>query len=306
MKLGFAMPHMMRLKAATQNWETKVTGADQTRFAKWADKLGYEMIAVPEHYIIPNTHVDLSGPHYLSSYAGMAYFAGATENIRLNSCISLLPAMNPIITAKMLSTMDWLSSGRITVTFAVGWLKEEFDMLGVPFNRRGAIADEYIAAIIALWTSDTPQFDGEFISFKDVAFEPKCVQKPHLQIWFGGDADAVLKRTARHASGWWPFLTKPENIAARIAFIKSQPDYNGRLEDVYYGISTGRVGEGHVVIDDPTARASQSKEELIDRLGWLGEQGVTWSSVPIPALNTMDEYFDFTQWVAEDIMPVIA
>lgn len=305
MKLGFAMPHMVELKAMTQPWEAAVTGADQTRLAKWAEKLGYEMIAIPEHHIIPRKHVELSGAHYFNAYTAMAYMAGATENIRVNSCIAILPAQNPVVTAKALSTIDWLSSGRVTITFAVGWLEEEFALLGVPFHERGAMAEEYIQAIIELWTKEEPEFEGKYVSFKDVAFEPKPVQKPHIPVWFGGDAPPVLKRIARYAQGWWPFLTKPEDIPAKIDFIKSQPDYNGQLADVYYGMSTGRVGKGHKVVDDPDTRAGQSKQEIIDRLGQLKDLGVTWSSVPIPELKAIDEYYDYTQWIAEEIMPAV-
>ena len=306
MKIGFAMPHMVRLKATLLSWESKVTGADQTKLAKWAEKLGYEMICVPEHHIIPGRHVDLSGPHYFNAYTAMSYFAGATETVRVNSCIAILPVQHPIITAKALSTMDWLSSGRVTVTFAVGWLEEEFDLLGVPFSERGARSEEYIRAIIELWTSDNPEFDGKWVSFRDVAFEPKPVQRPHIPIWFGGDADAVLQRVGRYAEGWWPFLTPPEKIADRIDFIRSQSDYAGKLKDVYYGMTTGRVGEGHVVQESAMARPDQSKQAMIDTLGWLAEQGVTWSSVPTPSLTSLDEYYDFTQWVAEEIIPVVA
>ena len=305
MKLGFSMPHLARLKATCQPWEAAVTGADQTRLAKWAEKLGYAMISVPEHHIVPRTHVDLSGPHYLSAYAGMSYFAGATETIRVNSCIAILPVQHPIVTAKALATMDWLSSGRVTVTFAVGWLKEEFELLGVPFHERGRMADEYLQAIIALWTQDNPEFEGQYVSFRDVAFEPKPFQKPHLPIWMGGDAEAVLKRIARHAVGWWPFLTKPEQIPAAIEFIKSQPDYHGQLQDVMYGFATSRVGEGHQVLDDPRARPGMSKAEIIDRLSWFKQLGVTISSVPIPMVKTIAEYYDYTQWVAEEIMPAV-
>jgi probable F420-dependent oxidoreductase len=306
MKLGFAMPHMVRLKATCQPWETAVTGADQKRLAQWADKLGYAQISVPEHHIIPRSHVDLSGPHYFNAYTAMAYYAGATENIGVNSCISILPVQNPIVIAKALATMDWLSGGRVTVTFAVGWLKEEFDILGVPFSERGRMADEYLAAIIELWTKEDPVFEGKYVSFRDVAFEPKPLQKPHILIWMGGDADAALKRAARFASGWWPFLTKPETIPDKIDFIKSQPDYNGKLTDVFYGISTSRVGEGHAVIDDPKARPGMSKAEIIDRLNLFEALGVTMSSVPIPRLDHIEEYFDYTQWVAEEIMPAVA
>ena len=79
MKLGFAMPHMVRLKAMLQPWELAVTGADQTRLGRWAEKLGYAMIAVPEHFVIPRSHVELSGPFYFNAYTAMAHFAGATE-----------------------------------------------------------------------------------------------------------------------------------------------------------------------------------------------------------------------------------
>ena len=87
------------------------------------------------------------------------------------------------------------------------------------------------------------------MSLKNVAFEPKPIEKPHLPIWMGGDSDAALKRMARFASGWWPFLTKPQEIGARIEFIKSQPTWKGGPLEVMYGLATSRVGEGHVVVE---------------------------------------------------------
>jgi alkanesulfonate monooxygenase SsuD/methylene tetrahydromethanopterin reductase-like flavin-dependent oxidoreductase (luciferase family) len=101
-KLGFAMPHLMRLKATCQPWEAAVTGADQTRLARWAERLGYSMISVPEHHVIPQAHAELSGPHYFSAYSAMSYLAGATESIRVNSCVALLPLQHPVVTAKAL------------------------------------------------------------------------------------------------------------------------------------------------------------------------------------------------------------
>ncbi len=169
-----------------QPWEAEVTGADQTRMAKRADELGYDMIAVPEHFAIPREHVELSGPHYLQSTAAQAYLAGATSRIRLNSCITVLPLQHPLVLAKSLATADWMSSGRMMVTFGVGWLQQEFELLGVPFHERGRIADEYLAAIIELWTSETPRFEGRYVAFDDIAFEPKPIQKPHLPVWIGG------------------------------------------------------------------------------------------------------------------------
>lgn len=303
MKFIFPLPHMLRLKATVQPWEANVTGADQTRMIKRAEELGYDSIAVPEHFIIPQSHVELSGPHYFHGTAAQGYIAGATSRIRINSCITLLPLQHPIVMAKALSTIDWLSSGRITVTFAVGWLEEEFKLLGVPFKERGRMSDEYLEAIIALWTQDSPRFEGKYVSFRDVAFEPKPVQKPHVPIWMGGDAEAVLRRAARFATGWMPFLTRPEDFPARIDFIKSQPTYKGDPFDVSYGLATARVGEGHKATSDPQARPGMSAQEIVDRLGWLKGLGVTVSAVPIPAVADIGAYLDYAQWVMEEIKP---
>lgn len=305
MRLMFTMPHTMELAALTQPWELTVTGADQTLLAKRAEELGYEMLAVPEHFVVPHTHVQLSGPHYFHSTVAQAYLAGATRTIRVNTCVTLLPLQHPVILAKALATADWMSGGRIGVTFGVGWDAEEFQILGVPFHERGRMADEYLSAMIELWTSESPSYDGKYVSFTDVAFAPKPVQRPHIPIWIGGDADPALKRAARFACGWIPFLTQPDDIPARIDFIKSQPTYDGRPFDVAYGIGTTLVGEGHVVNDDPTQRPGMSAGEIIDRLGRFGELGVTISSVPIPPVRDVAAYLDYAQWVIEEIAPAV-
>ena len=283
MKLGFSLPHMMNLKALTQPWELDVTGVQQTELIKWAESLGYEMVQVPEHHVIPNEHVDLSGGFYFNALTAMAHLAGATEKMRVNSCIQLLPLQNPIIVAKALSTMDWLSGGRVTINFGVGWLKEEFDILGVPFNKRGAMSEEYVRAMIELWTSDDPTFDGEYVSFKDIAFEPQAGAE-------GRHSDLVRRR--------WPMPRSsaqagteaagcrssppPDKIAERLDFVRSQPDYGGKLNDVSYSLSTGAIGEGHVVIDNELAKGGKSKQQIVDELSWLAGLGVTWSGGVIP------------------------
>jgi probable F420-dependent oxidoreductase len=249
----------------------------------------------PGTFYCSEFHVELSGPHYFRSTVAQAYLAGATQRIRVNTAVTLLPLRHPIIMAKALSTADWLSSGRITVTFGVGWDEEEFKMLGVPFHERGRMSDEYLAAIIELWTSDSPSFEGNYVSFHEVAFEPKPVQTPHVPIWIAGDADPVLKRAARFARGWSPFLTRPEDIPAKLDFIKSQPTYRGGPFEVAYSIDKLRFGEGHVVIDDPKAKAGMSAGEIVDLLGWFKELGVTVTAVPIPAVQEMNAYLDYAQ-----------
>ena len=305
MKFGFTMPNTVRVKALTQAFEPEVTGLDQVRMARRAEELGYDMIPIPEHFVVPNSHVELSGPHYFHSTVAQAFIAGATQRIRIISTVTLLPLQHPVILAKALSTADWMSNGRIDVTFGVGWDAEEFKVLGVPFHERGRMADEYLAAIIELWTSDSPEFDGKYVSFKDITFEPKPIQKPHLPIWIGGDAEPMLKRAARYASGWFPWLPAPADIPAKLDFIKSQSTYDGRPFDVLYGLGTSQIGEGHVVVDDPSQLPGMSAEEIIDQLGWFSELGVTITGVPIPPVKDVNAYLDYAQWVMEEIKPKV-
>jgi probable F420-dependent oxidoreductase len=302
-KFVFSPPHQIEVKAVSQPWELAVDGRAQTRAVKRAEAMGYDVIAVSEHFLIPKEHVELSGAHYFHAASGMAFVAGATETVGITSCVSLLPLQNPIVQAKAFSTIDWMSGGRLTLTFGVGWLKEEFDLLGVPFHERGRIADEYLEAMIELWTQEDPAYEGRYVKFRDVAFAPKPVQKPHMPIWIGGDADGALKRAARFATGWWPFLTKPEDIPARLDFIRSQPTYKGQPFEVIYPMSTSRIGEGHVVLDDPLGRPGMPAQEMIDQLGRLHDLGVTMSGVPMPPLNDLEAYLDHAQWVMEEIKP---
>jgi probable F420-dependent oxidoreductase len=305
MKFSLAMPNTVRVKALVQPFEINVTGADQVLIAKRADELGFDMIPIPEHFVVPNAHVELSGPHYFHSTVAQAFIAGATRRIRVVSTVTLLPLQHPVVMAKALATADWMSNGRITATFGVGWNAEEFKILGVPFHERGRMADEYLAAMVELWTSESPEFRGKYVSFKDVAFEPKPIQKPHLPIWIGGDAEPALKRAARYASGWFPWLTSPTDIPAKLDFIKSQPTYDGRPFEVMYGLGTSQIGEGHEVVDDPTQRPGMSADEIIDQLGRFSELGVTITGVPIPPVKDVNAYLDYAQWVIEEIKPKV-
>jgi probable F420-dependent oxidoreductase len=304
MKLSFGLPHMFEIKAMTKPWEAAITGADQTRLAKFADEIGFDMIAVPEHYVIPSEHLAVSGSHWLGATAAQAYLAGATARIRVNSCITILPLQNPIVLAKSLATADWFSSGRMMFTVGVGWLEEEFNAFGVPFAERGRIADEYLAAMIELWTSDTPQFEGRYVSFRDIAFEPKPVQRPHLPIWIGGDVDASLRRAARFGTGWWPFLTPPDDIGAKLDKIKTDPAFVDKPFDVMCPVTPPPINARHESTGTG-AGGRMSAEQIVDRLGELAAMGVTYSSVPPQGVSDLESFLDFNRWVMEEIKPKV-
>ncbi|MCI0849291.1 MAG: TIGR03619 family F420-dependent LLM class oxidoreductase, partial [Chloroflexi bacterium] len=140
----------------------------------------------------------------------LSYIAGQTSKIRLVTSVLIVPHRNPLIAAKSLATLDVLSGGRLVVGVGVGWMREEFQALGLPpFEERGAVTDEYIRAFKVLWTEDDPHFEGKYISFDDISFLPKPVQKPHPPIWVGGESRPALRRTAELADGWYPLGSNP-------------------------------------------------------------------------------------------------
>ena len=170
----------------------------------------------------------LSGPHWLHATAAQGYIAGATERIRLGTSLTVLPFHEPIGLAKALSTLDWMSGGRMTVSFGVGWLKEEFDAMRVPFHERGRMADEYLAAMIALWTAEWATLEGRYVNVRRHRFRAET--RAATDICRYGSAV-----TRRPRSGARPVRERlgavhdpTRRLQARIEFIRSQPTYGGR------------------------------------------------------------------------------
>ena len=122
----------------------------------------------------------------------------------------VLPHRNPIVTAKMWATLDVLSGGRMVLGAGIGWMEEEITLLGAPFHKRGALSDEYLAAIKELWTNPDPQFEGQFVSFSGIKCEPKPLQNP-LPIWIGGHSARAMRRVVELGDGW---LTVAKSFAA--------------------------------------------------------------------------------------------
>lgn len=304
MKFSFPLPNTMHLAAITQPWELGLSGGDLQRIARLADELGFSSIHVSEHFAVPVEHLELTGPHWLDVPTAQAFLAASTTRLRVNSMLSLLPLKSPIITAKALATLDYLSGGRAMVTFGVGWLSEEFAMLGAPpFGERGKVADEYLEAILVLLHSDRPSFKGRYVAFEDIGFEPKPLQKPHPPIWIGGDSDAALRRAARFGDGWAPWQTRPEVLAARIDTLKSMKEWVDRPFDVCFSLASLSIGEEHAVMDDPLARAATSTQEVVDRCHRLADLGATETWVNPPPLADLEAYLDHLRWVAAEVMP---
>ena len=218
--------------------------------AKQGDRLGFYCMVMPDHILQPN-QVDSTYPYSLTGdilAAGqsgdgewpeqittLAYLAGVTERIRLVTSVMIIPYRNPILTAKMLSTLDMLSKGRLILGAGVGWMEEEFELLDAPpFAERGAVTNEYLRAFIELWTKDNPKFEGKYVNFSDITFLPKPVQKPYPPIWIGGQSKPAIRRAAQIGDCWHPVGAipaaplEPEELAENLVLLRDYAEKAGR------------------------------------------------------------------------------
>jgi len=240
-----------------------------------ADELGYDVVWTAEHLILPDpirTPYPYGGRFpfavtdpILDVAATLSYVAALTTRVRLGTSVVVLPYHHPIALAKALATVDVLSNGRLLLGVAGGWLREEFELLGVPFQERGARTDEYVTLMRRLWTDDRVTFRGRFFSLDNAAFFPKPLQRPHPPIWIGGDSAAALRRVGRLGDGWVAAPYGADRLAANITSIRREAEAAGRDPSVIGVASSG---------------GARSLDELLELLPRLEQIGVTIINVP--------------------------
>jgi probable F420-dependent oxidoreductase len=205
------------------------------------EALGFHSVMIADHVVFP-TVIASKYPYTVSgTFPGggdaleqltlVAFVAGCTRTLRLVTSVMILPYRNPVLTAKMLATIDVLSRGRLTVGVGVGWLQEEFEALDAPdFARRGAASDEYLRIFKTLWTQDSASFSGEFYRFDALRCLPQPLQKPHPPIWIGGHSLPARRRVARYGDGWHPVGANPA-VPLRPAELRASLDQLFRLTE---------------------------------------------------------------------------
>ncbi len=218
MKFGVMLPHFRHVASAEAI--RKVTIG--------AEELGYDSLWVTDHIIIPNPNVERFGEIFYEPLTVLAYVAGITEKIKLGTSAMILSHRNPIVVAKIISTLDALSGGRLIITVAAGWLEKEFDVLGVPFSERGERSDEYIKIFKELWTKEEPNFKGKYFQFSKIRFEPKPIQKPHPPIWVGGNSRRGIKRAVELGNGWHPTRPTLDELIEGVRYLRELALKKGR------------------------------------------------------------------------------
>ena len=287
MKIGFEVP----LRGPMARPE----GLDV--LARGGEEMGFDIIGVSDRIIVPRA----IGSRYPYSETGafpgsvsgesveqlatLSFLASRTITIRLLTSILVLPHRNPVLAAKMLATVDVLSGGRLIVGCGVGWMREEFETIQAPpFGERGVVADEYIEAFKELWTSDDPSFDGKYVSFSDIGFDPKPVQEPHPPLWIGGESPAALRRAARLGDGWYPIGNNPrylldtlERMSHRIARLRRECERAGRdlaSLDIAYQAPVYDVPEPRLTADGDRVLFTGTSEQVAGGIRSFEELGV--------------------------------
>ena len=286
--------------------------------ARRAEALGYGALTINDHIVVPNK-IGSKYPYTpTGEWAGavtgecmdilnvLAFLAAATSKAKLITSVMVVPHRQAVQAAKQLATIDQLSGGRLVVGCGAGWMAEEFAALNLPaFAERGKVTDEYIAAFKELWTKPAPSFNGKYVRFADVRFEPKPLQKPHPPIWIGGESEPAIDRAVRLGDAWYPVGMNPRRpldtvsrFQGGVADLKAAAEKQGRdpasiglafaalwliskepiMSDAGRRLFTGpasailedvgafrRLGVGHVVLNF----AGASLAETLDRMAWF-------------------------------------
>ena len=220
--------------------------------AAMVEKLGYDSFWVPEHVLFfpdyeskypysEDGRIQGDPRSLLDPLTALTYVAANTRKIRLGTGICLVPQRNPVYTAKQVADLDYLSGGRVDFGIGIGWLKEEFNALGVPWTDRAGRTEECIGVMKTLWCDELSSFQGKYFSFEAAYQNPKPVQRPHPPLIFGGESRAALKRVATLGQGWFTFNVTPESLAHGIDILQPLLEEQGRtISDISISVTPDR------------------------------------------------------------------
>jgi probable F420-dependent oxidoreductase len=280
---GTGLPAVQQIPTRVKAWEKDVGGLQTLEAARAIEAAGFAWVSCSDHPCVPLSRAQAMGPTWFDAGSTLAFVAGVTTRIRLMPHVLVLPYRHPLVVAKQYGTLDYLSGGRVILGVGSGHLKPEFAALGVDYEHRGKVTDEYMRALAAAWQHDVAYFDGEFLSFRDMMVWPRPVQ-PRPPFWVGGNSNAAVKRAARFGDGWIPWELTPEDFATKAAYARHLRDDAGRSNPFTLVAPLG------VAIDataDPVLRditrwreagatafhvglAADSWAQYLDRVAWFG------------------------------------
>jgi len=284
--------------------------------AQRAEELGFASVSVSDHTIC-TTGPESSGvgPVWPDWSVLSTFLALHTTSLRIVTCL-VVPYRPVFPQAKQIATVDQVSGGRLTFAAAVGWLRPEFEMLGVRFENRGSLTDEYLRAMKVLWTEDVPRFAGRHVSFSDIVFEPKCAQSPHVPIWVaGGSAPAPIRRVLELGDGWMPMGGELDgDLRETVLRIKEQVAARGRDPEALTFRYTIGIGEANpalqslsrsIAVDQPAAVGRQgSPEATAAEIVRFEEAGFTELAINFSGASA-SQVLEQLDWFGSEVLPTL-
>ena len=267
-----------------------------------AEQLGFDSVWASEHVFNVSYVYDRIGTKpYYEPLTVLTYVAAMTTTIGLGTSVLVLPYHNAIRLAKVASTLDVLSKGRVMLGVGVGVIEEELEAMGSPYAERGAISDEILDVMVELWTKDDPAYDGTYYQFSGMKFTPKPVQKPHIPIIIGGTSRAAIRRAARIGTVWHPTALAPDTLAEGIDYLKNQAVKIGR-DPSEIGVSvSAAMGNTH---NHNRYSLGDEPEEIIERSLKYAEMGLE-RLVVSPNTRNQDQLQPIMEMLAEIVLPAV-
>ena len=265
------------------------SGAGIGAVAAAAEAAGFHGFGFTDHPAPSQRWLESGGHDALDPFVAMGFAAARTTTLRLIPNVVVLPYRNPFLVAKAGATLDLLSDGRFTLAVGVGYLKREFQALGVDFDERGALFEEALDVIRAVWTRDDVVYEGRHFTANGITAHPMPVHRPHPPIWIGGNTAAARRRVVEHGDGWCPFPA-PAVLAqtARTAAMETLDDLTAGIDDLRRRCeAAGRdpsaldVAFTNAAGGNPAADAFDA-DAFLAGLEELTARGVTWVQVHVP------------------------
>ncbi|MFH8567145.1 LLM class F420-dependent oxidoreductase [Streptomyces sp. NPDC017993] len=272
---GMQLPVQSQSTLYAESWEAAAGPADLVEVARVADRCGFAYIACCEHIAIPRRLADSMSTVWYDPVATLAHLAAVTERVRLLSHVAVVGLKHPLVSAKQYATLDRLSGGRLILGVGAGHVREEFEALGVPFARRGAVLDETIDALrVALGPAEFPEFKGARFEFSGLGQAPRPVQAPP-PVWVGGSSPAAVRRAALRGDGWLPQGDRREQLPAQIGTLRRLREEAG----VERAVEIGTIAEP-LYVGDPSWHVgrrtlSGAPERIAESLREYRAMGVT-------------------------------
>tara|TARA_B100000700_G_C14980570_1_gene826174 strand:+ start:848 stop:1732 length:885 start_codon:yes stop_codon:yes gene_type:complete len=292
MELGLALPIIANISIK-----------DQLRIAIKAEELGFASIWASDHIIIPQEWKGRFSDIFPDPFIILTAISQNTSKITLGTSAIILPYRNPIIVAKMLSTLDNVSGGRLICTVAPGWMKEEFDALGIPYEGRIDKTKEFITIMKKLWNDELGSFSGEYYSFENVSFQPKPIQDK-LEIWMGGNADAAIERAIDFADGWQPIWFGPDELKNKINYLEEYASKKN-VEINNYNISL----RNRILLTDSKDNGNNPNTALIGEKNEVFEKILAYKNLKIKEVvldfisPNIEEILETMETVGKELIP---